>query len=192
MHRYPVNSKNTLALLWANMDTSLLLLLLFLLLLLLLTNSPEGLSKLWGGGVPTLDIYHSGPRLCRLLLCSLLIGPAPPSAPAVQCTASPAVAFCPGSAGYHPPTRASPVSVPAPQKNFARLSLTRHFQRPTPLLLTHPHHACRIPVAAAPTLPPKYLLTWLSDVVPHPPVTNMALKTSPLPRISYPPHIPWR
>ena len=39
-----------------------------MLFLLVLATSPWGLSKLWGGGVPTSNIEHSGPRLHRLLL----------------------------------------------------------------------------------------------------------------------------
>ena len=58
------------------------------LLLLILVTSPWGLSELWGGGVPTPDIDHSGPSLCRLILRSLIIGPAPPSSPAVWCSTS--------------------------------------------------------------------------------------------------------
>ena len=37
-------------------------------LLLILSASPWGLSELWGGGVPTSDMDHSGPRTHRLLL----------------------------------------------------------------------------------------------------------------------------
>ena len=45
-------------------------------MLLVLTTSPWGFSKLWDGGVPTSDIYHSGPRLrCLLLLLSLALPP---------------------------------------------------------------------------------------------------------------------
>ena len=77
-------------------------------------------------------------------------------------------------------------------KKIARLSLTRHFQRLTPPICPHPQHACWTPVAAAPTLPQKYLLLWLLVVFPHPPVSTTALKTSPLPRIPSPLHIPRR
>ena len=137
-----------------------------------------------------MDIEHSGPSIRCLLLHILLIGPDPPSTYAVRCPASPSFAFRPGSAQDHPPTWESSVSVPAYQKTFACLSLTRHFQRPTPHLLLHPQHTCRIPVAAAPTLPPKYLLTWISAVAPQPPVATMALEASPLPHIPSPLHIP--
>ena len=89
---------------------------LLMLLLLLLATSPQGLYELWGCGVTTSDIDHSGPRLRRLLLCILLIGPSPPSPTSVQCPASPYVVFCPTSAWDHSPTQASPVSVPEYQK----------------------------------------------------------------------------
>ena len=52
--------------------------LLLLLLRLILSISPWGLSKLWGGGVPISDIDHSGPRICRLLLHTLIRPPHPP------------------------------------------------------------------------------------------------------------------
>ena len=67
------------------------------------------------------------------------------------------------------PLGASPVSVPAHQKTFACLPLTHHFQSPTPPSLPCLRHACRIPTAADPLMPPKYLLTWPSAVVklPH-------------------------
>ena len=132
-----------------------------------------------------MEIDHSRPRIRRLL-----IGPAPPSTPAVQCPAYPAVVFRTDSERYHPPTRASPVSVPAYQKTFARLSLTRHFQRPTLPLFHRPYHACRITVAVAPTLPPNYILMWLPAVVLQSPVTTTAIKTSPLPHIPSHSHIP--
>ena len=80
--------------------------------LLLLATSPWGLSKLWGGGVPTPDIDHSGPRLSCLLFCILLIGTVPPSPPSVQCPDSPDIVFYPNSARYHLTTQASPVSAP--------------------------------------------------------------------------------
>ena len=52
---------------------------LLLLLLLILSTSPWGLSELLGGGFPTSDIDHSGPRIRRLLL--LLIYPSAPPFP---------------------------------------------------------------------------------------------------------------
>ena len=63
-----------------------------------------------------MDIDHSIPRLRRLLLCSLLIVPAPPSPPVARCPTSTAVAFRPGYSRVHPPTRASLVYVPVYQK----------------------------------------------------------------------------
>ena len=42
--------------------------LLFLLLLLKTSTSAWGLSRLWGGGIPTSDIDHYAPRLWRLTL----------------------------------------------------------------------------------------------------------------------------
>ena len=128
-----------------------------------------------------MDIEHFRTRLRCLLLRILLIGPAPTSPPDVRCPASPAVTFLPGSARDHQPTRVSPVSVPEFLKTFDRLSLTRHFQRPNPPIPPRPHHAFRIPIAASPTLPPKYLLMWLSDVVLQPPVAITALNPPPPP-----------
>ena len=49
-------------------------------LLLILSNSPWGLSKLRGGGVPTSDIDPSGPRICHLLLLLIYLS-APPFFP---------------------------------------------------------------------------------------------------------------
>ena len=137
-----------------------------------------------------MDIDHSGSRLCRLLLRSLLIRPVPPSPPAVRYTDSPAITFRPGSAQGHPPTWASPVSVPSHQKTFTRLSFTCHFQRRTPPLLPIPYHTFQIPVGAAPMLPPKSLLTWISDVIPQLPVATT--NPPPPPCNLYPSHIPRR
>ena len=39
-----------------------------LLLLMILTTSALGLSKLWGCGIPTSNIFHYAPRIRRLLL----------------------------------------------------------------------------------------------------------------------------
>ena len=83
-----------------------------------------------------MEIDHSGPRIRRLLLRSLIIGLAPLSPPAVRCPASPAVVLHPHSTWDHLPTRSSSVSVPAYQKTFALLSLTCHYQRPTSPLLS--------------------------------------------------------
>ena len=66
------------------------------------------------------------------------------------------------------------------KKNLSRLTLTRHFKRTTPPLLPCPHHACQIPVTSAPTLPPKSLLTFISDIFPQSPVATTSLETSPL------------
>ena len=74
------------------------------------------MSKLWGDGVSTLEIDHYGPRIRRLLL-STLIETTPPSPPAIWSPISTATFICPASAQDHPPTRASPVSVPAYQEN---------------------------------------------------------------------------
>ena len=130
--------------------------LMLLLLLLILATSPWGLSRLWGGGVPTLEIDHSGPRIRRLLLRSLIIGLAPLSPPAVRCPASPAVVLHPHSTWDHLPTRSSSVSVPAYQKNlcppFPHLSLPEtYFSSP---LIPHSHYVWQIPITAAPMLPP--------------------------------------
>ena len=143
-------------------------------------------SKWWDYGFRTLDIDHSGPRICCLFLCSLLIGPSPPSPHAFWCPASPAVVFHPTSARDNPPTWASPVSVPAYQQIFDLLYLTGHYHRPTPTLIPRPHHSWQIPVAATTTLLPKYLLTWPSGVVWHPPVSTTPCATSPLTLILFP------
>ena len=73
-----------------------------LLLLLLLSTSPWGFYKLLGGGVSYSYIDHSIPRLRRLLLRNLVIGPKPPSLPANLWSASTAFTFRPGSARGHP------------------------------------------------------------------------------------------
>ena len=69
-----------------------------LILLLILATSTWGYSKLLGGGVPKLDIDHSGPSISPLLLHTLIIWPAPPSPPYIGCPASAVVAF------YLPPS----------------------------------------------------------------------------------------
>ena len=113
-----------------------------MLLFLILATSRWGFSELWGGGVPTLDIHHSRSRLCRLLL-HMLIEISLPSPPPIQCPASPDIFFCPASAQYHPPTRASPISVPAYQENPVTLPyLTCYHQIPTLPFLPRPHHSC--------------------------------------------------
>ena len=165
-----------------------------------MNTSPWGLSELWGGGVPYSEIDHSGPRLRRLLSYSLLIEPAPPSLTAVLCPSGggiPLLTRRPGhghvSAQYHPSTRASPVSVSEYQKIFSLIPLTRHFQSPItpPSSCSHPHHACQSPVAAAPLLPPKYILTWPSAVVQLPTASTTAPGPPPPPRSLSPLHIPW-
>ena len=164
------------------------LLLLLLLLLLILATSTWGLSELWGGGFPTSDIDHSESRLRHLLLRTL-IEPAPTSPPAIQCPIYPAFLFCLDSAKSHPPTRASPVSIPSYQENPATIpSLNFYQQRPNLPILPHPHQAFQITVAASPTILPKYLLDGSLAAVPQPSVTETSLPTSPLPRIPSPSH----
>ena len=75
-----------------------------------------GLSKLWGGGVPTSDIDSFGTSIRLLFLHRLIIGPATHYPPAVQCPASLDTVFRPDSTRYHLPTRASTVSIQAYQK----------------------------------------------------------------------------
>ena len=77
-------------------------------------------SQLLGGDVPTSGIDNSGPRLRSLFLHGLLIEPAPPSFPSVQFPSgggSPLLPHHPShklvAAWDHPPTQASPFSVPA-------------------------------------------------------------------------------
>ena len=60
---------------------SILSLFLLLLLLVILSTSPWGLSKLWGGEVPTSDIDHNVPMIRRLLLHTLINPPQPPLIP---------------------------------------------------------------------------------------------------------------
>ena len=155
------------------------------------------MSTLWGDDVPTSEIDHSGPRLRRLLLHSLLIEPPHHlfllsnvhlGEEAHSCPVPPARNVHPVAARDHPPTRASPVSVPAHQKTFACLPLTRHFQSPTPPSLPCLRHACRIPTAADPLMPPKYLLTWPSAVVKLPPSTTTVPGAPPV-SPSYTPQI---
>ena len=91
-----------------------------------------------------------------------------------SCPATPVINFRPVSARDHPPTRASPVSVPEYRKTFAHLPLTYPFQSLTPPPLPLPLHKFRIPVATAPFLPPKSLLTWNSVIVQLPHFVTMA------------------
>ena len=135
----------------------------------LLATSPWGLSKLWGGDVPTSNIYHSGPRLCRLLLYRFLIEPTSPSIPDFRCPLGvviPLLTHLPShrrvSARDHPPTWASPVSVLAYQKTFARLPLSCNFQSPILPALPCPRQAFQIPV----TDTPKTESFILSSIIP--------------------------
>ena len=133
-----------------------------------------------------MDIDHSGPRLRRLLLHSLLIENAPPSLPDAQCTSwggSPLMPRLPShqhvSARDHPPIWESPVSIPAYRRTFTRLPLTSNFQIPIPLTRSCPLQTCLITVATAPILPPKFLLTWPSSVVQLPPDSTTAPSPPP-------------
>ena len=87
--------------------------------------------------------------LGRLFSHSLLIGPAPPSPLDVQCPAYPAVVFRPDSARDHPSTGASPVFIPAYQKEtrlpFPHTSLPEtHFSSlPSPPPRLPDPHRCR-------------------------------------------------
>ena len=138
----------------------------------LLPTSSQGFHKLWGDYITTSYIGHYWPRLIHLLLHSLLIEPVPPYIPTVQFLSRGGRLLLPChpihwrvSAQYHAPNRASPVSIPAYQKTFTRLPFTSQFQitstPPRPCLC----HSRQISVSAAPLLPLKYLLTWLSSVV---------------------------
>ena len=159
-----------------------------LLLLLILATSPWGLSKLWDGGVPTSDIDHSRPRIRRLLFRSLINGTAPPSPPSARCPSPPAVVFglppppppSPPPQDY-PPTWASPISVPSYPKPIYLLSLTHHCLIRTSPPLPCPRHACRIVVAVAPPLLPKYFSTCPPVVAPQPLAATTVCTTSPLP-----------
>ena len=81
---------------WFQLSTTLQSL---LFVLLVLSTSPWCLSGLWGGGVPTLDINQCVPRICHLLLRTLInpswplllpsYFPSPPlSSPSCLCTVS--------------------------------------------------------------------------------------------------------
>ena len=67
-----------------------------------------------------------------------------------------------------------------------RLPLASSFQIPNPPLLSSPRQSCPIPVTAAPSLPPKSLLTWPSAVSPLSPVATTDPRVSPLPLNPYP------
>ena len=115
----------------------------------LLATSPWGLSKLWGGGVLTSDIDLFGPRLLRLMLHSLLIAPVPPSLTSIRCPSGGGIPLLPHFPSHqrvytrdHPPTQASPVSIPAYQKIYDHLPLTLHFQSLINPPWSLPHHAC--------------------------------------------------
>ena len=99
--------------------------------------------------------------------------------------ASPAIDICPASARGHPTTRESPVSVLEYLKTLPRLPLTRNLHIPTPPPLPRSCHAFQIPVAAAPLLPPKSLLTWPSAIFQLTPAPTTA------PGVSAPPLIPY-
>ena len=124
----------------------------FLVLLLILSTIPWGLSKLWGGGVPTLDIDHSGPRICRLLLRTL-INPAPTSPPAVRCLVYPVVfSFLPPYGIIRPPGRHMSLSQhnkispspPPPSPAITRFWLFRTFLTlTTPAKFLSPPLPCR-------------------------------------------------
>ena len=85
---------------------------------MILSNSPWGLSELWGGGVPTSDIDHSGPRIRRSLIRTVINPPVPPLLPSdVSSPPSSSSVLPPYSARDHLLTRASPVPVPANREN---------------------------------------------------------------------------
>ena len=71
-----------------------------------------------------------------------------------------------------------------PRTHF--LPLICRFQIPNPPLLSSPRQSCLIPVTAAPSLPPKSLLTWPSAVSPLSPVATTDPRVSPLPLNPYP------
>ena len=76
------------------------------------------------------------------------------------------------------------------KKPVTLASLTRHHYRRTLPLLPIPHHNCQITITTAPTLLPKYLLVWYSDVVLQPSISATACTTSPLLFIPSPLHRP--
>ena len=154
---------------------------LLLLLLMILSTSPWGLSELWGGGVPTLEIHHSGPRIRCLLLRTLINPPRPPlffsyvpSPPS-----SSTVLLCMWSSVHPGVTRPRPR---IPIKLRPLPPLIQHHRSLTLPPLHRPHHACQISVAAAPMLLPKYILAWPSAAVPRLSGATTAHAPSPRPR----------
>ena len=95
------------------------------------------------------------------------------------------------SSQYHMTTRESPVSVSAYRYSCESPS---PFTVSNPLhpYLTRPHHVFKIPVAAAPLMPSKSLLTWPYDVSPLLTVSTTAPGDTPLPSNPSPLRIPRR
>ena len=154
----------------------------------LLVTSLFGMSESWCGNVPTSDSDRSGPRLCRLLLCSLFINPPSPlilpsnvrtggipllprypihRRPPYRRTGSSShlgvPRLCPSIPKNHCPARGPPLTWAFPVSiNSPWIHLIRRFHSRNPPPLPCPCHAWQIPVVVAPSLPPKYLLTWPS------------------------------
>ena len=127
----------------------------------LLDTSPWGFSVWWGGNVPTSGIDHSGPRLYRLLLHSLLIEPVSPSCPAVQ--------FSLGRGQHNP--------APPPQPSTSDL-LPQGIIRPPghhPYLYQH----TKKPSSASPSHVPSIFLLLFPYLTPATPAKLLSL---PLPQ----------
>ena len=155
-----------------------------------MSTIPWGLSELWGGGVLTSYIDHSGPRIRRLLLRSIINPPCPP-------LLSSYVPSHPSSSTALPPHRIirPPRRHPSPSQHTDKLCtlppLTGHHHSPTLPPLPCPRHAFQIPVTAAPTLLQGSLLAWLSASVPWMSDAITARESSPRPQTPSLSHKPW-
>ena len=137
------------------------------------------------------------PRLCHLLLYILLLNLTPPSSfcpvslwggiPLLTCLPirQHFSCCCTGSSAHPGITHLCPKILITPH-----LPLACRFQIPNPPLFPRPRHACRILVAAAPLLLPKFLLTSPSAVFHMMPATTTAPGASPLTCIPSPLRIP--
>ena len=91
---------------------------------------------------------------------------------ATSCTNTPSTNVCLVSTHDHSLTQESPISVQAHQFSRASPFPVAVCNPPLPLIPL-PYHVYRIPIAAAPLLLPKYLLTWPSTYFLLPPVSTM-------------------
>ena len=144
----------------------------------LLTTSLHFISESWGDGVPTSESDQSVPRICCLLLCSLLLKPPLPilltynvctrgkpypALPPHQSTPdlSSHRIICPPGNPLSPSEHTqntlyhtgNPVTwVSTVSIDFNHTPLTHIFHSMSPPPLPCPRHACQIPVATSPLL----------------------------------------